>query len=50
MKQSATHAPLLHTSVPPAQLVPSATLDHAVVEVDGVHTWHAFAEFTVPDA
>ncbi len=47
MKQSATHAPLLHTS-PAAQAVPLGSLDHVVVEVDGVHTWQAFAGFTVP--
>src|SRR5580698_5926362 len=47
MKQSATQAPLLHTS-PLAQLVPFGSLDHVVVEVAGVQTWQAFAGFTVP--
>jgi hypothetical protein len=49
MKQSATHVPLLHTSPPLLQLVPSVTPDHAVVELDGAQTWHGFAGFTVPD-
>jgi hypothetical protein len=48
MKQSATHAPLLHTSVPPPQLVPSVTLDQAVLEAPGMQTWHALAGFDVP--
>src|ERR1700679_2838643 len=47
MKQSATQVPLLHTS-PDAQLVPSGSLDHVVVEVAGAQTWQAFAGFTVP--
>src|SRR5580704_10152149 len=47
LKQSATQAPLLHTS-PLAQLVPFGSLDHVVVEVAGVQTWQAFAGFTVP--
>ena len=36
-KQSATHAPLLHTS-PDAQLVPSGSVVQVVVEVAGVQT------------
>src|ERR1700678_3499871 len=47
MKQSARHAPLLHTS-PAAQLVPLGSFEYVVVDVDGVQTWQAFAGFTVP--
>ena len=49
MKQSATQAPAEQTS-PLAQLAPFAALDHAVVELAGVQTWHAFDGFAVPDA
>jgi hypothetical protein len=43
MKQSATHAPLLHTSVPPAQLVPLLFGVYAHIFADGLHAprvWH----------
>jgi hypothetical protein len=52
MKQTFAQAPLLHTCALAGQFpgsVPSGSLDHAVVEVDGVHTWHAFAGFIVFD-
>jgi hypothetical protein len=35
-------------ALPSSQLVPLARLDHAVVELAGVHTRHALAGFTVP--
>jgi hypothetical protein len=47
MKQSATQVPPLQTS-PLAQLVPSGSSDHVVVEVAGVQTRQAFAASTVP--
>jgi hypothetical protein len=47
MKQSATQVPLLQTS-PLAQLVPSGSLDHAVVDVPGAQSSQGFAGFTVP--
>jgi hypothetical protein len=37
-------------ALPSSQFVPSARLDQAVVELDGVHTRHALAGFTVPAA
>jgi hypothetical protein len=49
MKQSATHAPDEQTSLLP-QLAPFPAFDHAVVELAGVQTRHAFAGSTVPDA
>jgi hypothetical protein len=49
MKQSGVQLPPLHTS-PEAQYVPFDAVDQAVVEVDGVHSWQAFAGFAVPDA
>jgi hypothetical protein len=47
MKQSATHAPLLHTS-PAAQAVPSLALVNVVVEVAGVQIWQESAGFASP--
>ncbi len=40
------HVPLWH--IPSGQLVPSLWLDHVVVEVAGVQSWHAFAGFAAP--
>jgi hypothetical protein len=37
-------------ALPSSHTVPSATLLHAVVELAGVHTKHAFAGFTAPAA
>jgi hypothetical protein len=48
MKQSATHVPLLHTSPPLLQLVPSVTLDQRVFHSPGMQTWHALVGFDVP--
>ena len=47
MSQSVRHAPVTQIS-PAPQLVPVATLDHALVELDGLQTWHAFAGFAAP--
>ncbi len=49
MKQSATHDPEEHTT-PLPQLAPIVTLDHDVVELEGVQTWHALDGFAVPAA
>jgi hypothetical protein len=35
--------------LPSSQVVPSVALDHAVVEVAGVHTWQALAGLMVPE-
>lgn len=37
-------------ALPSLQLVPEVAFDHAVFEVAGVQTWHAFPGFTVPEA
>jgi hypothetical protein len=44
----ASQVPELQTS-PLPQGVLLGSSDHAVVEVDGAQTWHAFDGFTVPD-
>ena len=48
-------APAVHTSLevqafPSLHAVPSATLDHPVVEIAGAHASHGFAGFGVPAA
>jgi hypothetical protein len=47
MKQPDPQLPALHTS-PTPQLVPVATLLHAVVLVAGWQLWHAVLGFSVP--
>jgi hypothetical protein len=49
MKQPEAQTPTLQTS-PVAQLVPFATLVHAVVLVPGWQVSQAFVGFAVPDA
>ncbi len=49
MKQSDTQLPELQTWPEPHAL-PFGSFDHAVVDVPGVHTWHALVGFTVPAA
>ena len=48
MTQSARQTPRTQIS-PPAQLVPSVTLDQAVVEEAGVQIWQALEGFDSPD-
>ena len=47
MKQSETQLPAPHT-LPAPHAVPFGSLDHVVVELDGVQSWQALAGFTVP--
>jgi hypothetical protein len=49
MKQPLLQEPL-EQSLPPPQLLPSATLDQALVDALGVHTRQTLAGLTVPDA
>jgi hypothetical protein len=54
VKPVPVHVPDLQASpevhaCPSLHVVPSARFDHAVVEVEGIHAWHALAGLIVPD-